>query len=88
MPQTGERGFRLLIITSPCSFSSLTPSRCLLQVVDFFNGNLKRRRQKRKEAQAMMKLKRLSSIHTEANGAVIGRPLGTGGTRGDQEELV
>lgn len=43
-----------------------------MQVVDFFNGNLKRRRQKRKEAQAMMKLKRLSSIHTEANGAVIG----------------
>lgn len=25
----------------------------------------------------MMKLKRLSSIHTEANGAVIGGPLGT-----------
>ncbi|XP_061569037.1 sodium channel protein type 3 subunit alpha-like, partial [Cololabis saira] len=43
------------------------------QVADFFNGNLKRRRQKRKEAKAMMKLKRLSSIHTEANGAVIGR---------------
>ena len=43
-----------------------------LQVVDFFNGNLKRRRQKRKEAKAMMKLKRLSTIHTEANGAVIG----------------
>ncbi|XP_037549940.1 sodium channel protein type 2 subunit alpha-like [Nematolebias whitei] len=46
---------------------------CRRQVVDFFNGNLKRRRQKRKEAKAMMKLKRLSSIHTEANGAVIGR---------------
>nr|XP_057915757.1 sodium channel protein type 4 subunit alpha B-like isoform X8 [Doryrhamphus excisus]XP_057915770.1 sodium channel protein type 4 subunit alpha B-like isoform X9 [Doryrhamphus excisus] len=45
---------------------------CRRQVVDFFNGNLKRRRQKRKEAKAMMKLKRLSSIHTEANGAVIG----------------
>lgn len=43
-----------------------------LQVVDFFNGNLKRRRQKRKEAKAMMKLKRLSTIHSEANGAVIG----------------
>ena len=43
-----------------------------LQVIDFFNGNLKRRRQKRKEAKAMMKLKRLSTIHTEANGAVIG----------------
>ncbi|XP_020568091.1 sodium channel protein type 4 subunit alpha B isoform X2 [Oryzias latipes] len=43
------------------------------QVVDFFNGNLKRRRQKRKEAKAMMKLKRLSTIHTEVNGAVIGR---------------
>ncbi len=43
-----------------------------VQVVDFFNGNLKRRRQKRKEAKAMMKLKRLSTIHTEANGAVIG----------------
>ncbi|XP_058472589.1 sodium channel protein type 4 subunit alpha B-like isoform X1 [Solea solea] len=46
---------------------------CRQQVVDFFNGNLKRRRQKRKEAKAMMKLKRLSSIHTEVNGAVIGR---------------
>nr|XP_029135548.1 sodium channel protein type 4 subunit alpha-like [Labrus bergylta] len=46
---------------------------CRRQVVDFFNGNLKRRRQKRKEAKAMMKLKRLSTIHTEANGAVIGR---------------
>uniref|UniRef100_A0A3B4HDP6 Sodium channel protein n=1 Tax=Pundamilia nyererei TaxID=303518 RepID=A0A3B4HDP6_9CICH len=45
---------------------------CRRQVVDFFNGNLKRRRQKRKEAKAMMKLKRLSTIHTEANGAVIG----------------
>lgn len=44
----------------------------VVQVVDFFNGNLKRRRQKRKEAKAMMKLKRLSTIHTEANGAVIG----------------
>ena len=43
-----------------------------MQVVDFFNGNLKRRRQKRKEAKAMMKLKRLSTIHTEVNGAVIG----------------
>uniref|UniRef100_A0A087XFM2 Sodium channel protein n=1 Tax=Poecilia formosa TaxID=48698 RepID=A0A087XFM2_POEFO len=46
---------------------------CRRQVVDFFNGNLKRRRQKRKEAKAMMKLKRLSTVHTEANGAVIGR---------------
>ncbi|KAK5878046.1 hypothetical protein CesoFtcFv8_025494 [Champsocephalus esox] len=46
---------------------------CRRQVIDFFNGNLKRRRQKRKEAKAMMKLKRLSTIHTEANGAVIGR---------------
>ncbi|XP_054592138.2 sodium channel, voltage gated, type V-like, alpha b isoform X2 [Nothobranchius furzeri] len=46
---------------------------CRQQVLDFFNGNLKRRRQKRKEAKAMMKLKRLSSIHTEANGAIIGR---------------
>lgn len=45
---------------------------CVMQVVDFFNGNLKRRRQKRKEAKAMMKLKRLSTIHTEVNGAVIG----------------
>uniref|UniRef100_A0A3P8RR56 Sodium channel protein n=1 Tax=Amphiprion percula TaxID=161767 RepID=A0A3P8RR56_AMPPE len=33
---------------------------CRRQVVDFFNGNLKRRRQKKKEAKAMMKLKRLS----------------------------
>ncbi|XP_059183350.1 sodium channel protein type 4 subunit alpha-like [Centropristis striata] len=48
-------------------------SWCRRQVVDFFNGNLKRRRQKRKEAKAMMKLKRLSTVHTEANGAVIGR---------------
>ncbi|KAM4534347.1 sodium channel protein type 2 subunit alpha-like isoform 5-T5 [Odontesthes bonariensis] len=46
---------------------------CRRQVVDIFNGNLKRRRQKRKEAKAMMKLKRLSTVHTEANGAVIGR---------------
>ncbi|XP_056220869.1 sodium channel protein type 4 subunit alpha B-like isoform X1 [Seriola aureovittata] len=46
---------------------------CRRQVMDFFNGNLKRRRQKRKEAKAMMKLKRLSTIHTEVNGAVIGR---------------
>ncbi|XP_061777404.1 sodium channel protein type 4 subunit alpha-like isoform X2 [Nerophis ophidion] len=45
---------------------------CRRQVVDFFNGNLKRRRQKRKEAKAMMKLKPLSSIRLEANGAVIG----------------
>uniref|UniRef100_A0A3Q3KKA6 Sodium channel protein n=1 Tax=Monopterus albus TaxID=43700 RepID=A0A3Q3KKA6_MONAL len=44
---------------------------CRRQVVDFFNGNLKRRRQKRKEAKAMMKLKRLSTIHTEANGAYV-----------------
>ncbi|CAL8294100.1 unnamed protein product [Lota lota] len=49
---------------------------CRGQVVDFFNGNLKRRRQKRKEAKAMMKLKRLSTTHTpESNGAVIGRSL-------------
>ncbi|CAL8235542.1 unnamed protein product [Arctogadus glacialis] len=49
---------------------------CRGQVVDFFNGNLKRRRKKRKEAKAMMKLKRLSSTHTpESNGAVIGRGL-------------
>ncbi|KAM9332676.1 sodium channel protein type 2 subunit alpha-like [Pholidichthys leucotaenia] len=48
---------------------------CRRQVIDFFNGNLKRRRQKRKEAKAMMKLKRLSTIHTEANGAVIGRHM-------------
>ncbi|XP_061820991.1 sodium channel protein type 5 subunit alpha-like [Nerophis lumbriciformis] len=46
---------------------------CRRQVVDFFNGNLKQRRQKRKEAKAMMKLKPLSSIRLEANGAVIGR---------------
>ncbi|XP_056290597.1 sodium channel protein type 4 subunit alpha-like isoform X1 [Pseudoliparis swirei] len=45
---------------------------CRGQVLDFFNGNLKRRRQNRKENTAMMKLKRLSSIHTEVNG-VIGR---------------
>ncbi|XP_056868422.1 sodium channel protein type 4 subunit alpha-like isoform X4 [Takifugu flavidus] len=48
---------------------------CRKQVVDFFNGNLKRRRQKQKEAKAMMKLKRLSSIHMEVNGAVIGRQM-------------
>ncbi|KAM4605975.1 sodium channel, voltage gated, type V-like, alpha b [Polymixia lowei] len=48
---------------------------CRRQVVDFFNGNLKRRRQKRKEAKATMKLKRLSTLThtTETNGAVIGR---------------
>jgi len=50
-------------------------SVCAMQVVDIFNGNLKRRRQKRKEAKAMMKLKRLSTVHTEANGAVIGNTL-------------
>uniref|UniRef100_H3CMI3 Sodium channel, voltage gated, type V-like, alpha b n=1 Tax=Tetraodon nigroviridis TaxID=99883 RepID=H3CMI3_TETNG len=48
---------------------------CRRQVVDFFNGNLKRRRQKQKEVKTMMKLKRLSSVHTEANGAVIGRHM-------------
>lgn len=53
----------------------------LVQVVDFFNGNLKRRRQKRKEAKAMMKLKRLSSIHTEVNGAVIGNAINTTHTK-------
>ncbi|KAM6953749.1 sodium channel protein type 3 subunit alpha-like [Aplochiton taeniatus] len=43
------------------------------QVMDFFNGNLKRRRQKNKEAKAMLKMKRLSTVHTvEANGAVAG----------------
>lgn len=71
MPQTGARPSIGLPVTASASF---IPSSCFfsLQVVDFFNGNLKRRRQKRKEAKAMMKLKRLSSVHTEANGAVIG----------------
>ncbi|XP_051909874.1 sodium channel protein type 4 subunit alpha B-like isoform X2 [Hippocampus zosterae] len=56
---------------------------CRRQVVDFFNGNLKRRRQKRKEAKTMMKLKRLSSVHVEANGAVIGTaPASDVGSRG------
>ncbi|KAJ8418800.1 hypothetical protein AAFF_G00002990 [Aldrovandia affinis] len=41
---------------------------------DFFNGNFKRRRQKAKEAKAMLKLKRMSN-HMEGNGTVgvIGR---------------
>ncbi|XP_031439390.1 sodium channel, voltage gated, type V-like, alpha b isoform X1 [Clupea harengus] len=47
-------------------------------VCDFFNGNFKRRRQKAKEAKAMLKLKRLSQqaqCRAEGNGtaAVIGR---------------
>lgn len=72
MPQTGACPSAGLPVAASASF---IPSSCFffsLQVVDFFNGNLKRRRQKRKEAKAMMKLKRLSSVHTEANGAVIG----------------
>lgn len=72
MPQTGARPSTRLPDAASVSF---IPSFCFffsLQVVDFFNGNLKRRRQKRKEAKAMMKLKRLSSVHAEANGAVIG----------------
>lgn len=72
MPQTGACPSTGLPVAASVSF---IPSFCFffsLQVVDFFNGNLKRRRQKRKEAKAMMKLKRLSSVHTEANGAVIG----------------
>lgn len=42
---------------------------------DFFNGNFKRRRQKAKEAKAMLKLKRLSQqAHwAEGNGTVIER---------------
>ncbi|GLD70028.1 sodium channel protein type 4 subunit alpha [Lates japonicus] len=39
----------------------------------FLQRETRRPRQKRKEAKAMMKLKRLSTIHTEVNGAVIGR---------------
>lgn len=50
-------------------------------ICDFFNGNFKRRRQKAKEAKAMLKLKRLSQqaqCRAEGNGAaaaatVIGR---------------
>ncbi|KAG7488651.1 hypothetical protein MATL_G00037150 [Megalops atlanticus] len=43
-------------------------------VCDFFNGNFKRRRQKAKEAEAMLKLKRVNN-HVEGNGTVgvIGR---------------
>lgn len=42
---------------------------------DFFNGNFKRRRQKAKEAKAMLKLKRLSQQPhwVEGNGTVIER---------------
>ncbi|XP_035271255.1 sodium channel, voltage gated, type V-like, alpha b isoform X2 [Anguilla anguilla] len=45
-----------------------------LAICDFFNGNFKRRRQKAKEAKAMLKLKRMSN-HAEGNGTVgvIGR---------------
>ncbi|KAK7879552.1 hypothetical protein WMY93_033742 [Mugilogobius chulae] len=43
------------------------------RVLDFFNGNLKKRREKRREAQIQnLKLKRLSSCHQETNGGVIG----------------
>ncbi|XP_036378502.1 sodium channel, voltage gated, type V-like, alpha b isoform X1 [Megalops cyprinoides] len=43
-------------------------------ICDFFNGNFKRRRQKAKEAKAMLKLKRMNN-HVEGNGTVgvIGR---------------
>nr|XP_061810211.1 sodium channel protein type 4 subunit alpha-like [Nerophis lumbriciformis] len=47
---------------------------CRRQVLDFFNGNLKRRRQNRKEAQSMLKLKRLSGVRAEANGGVLHLP--------------
>uniref|UniRef100_A0A3Q4MH81 Sodium channel protein n=1 Tax=Neolamprologus brichardi TaxID=32507 RepID=A0A3Q4MH81_NEOBR len=49
---------------------------CRRQVVDFFNGNLKRRRQKRKEAKAMMKLKRLTRTAHRAH------QTGTSGSSG------
>ncbi|XP_077479936.1 sodium channel protein type 3 subunit alpha-like [Stigmatopora argus] len=54
---------------------------CRRQVMDFFNGNLKRRRQDRKEAQSMLKLKRLScggggggGLRGEANGGTAAVP--------------
>ncbi|XP_061661034.1 sodium channel protein type 4 subunit alpha B-like isoform X1 [Syngnathoides biaculeatus] len=47
---------------------------CRRQVADFFNGNLKRRRQKRKDADGGVKLKRLGGggAAAESNGAVSG----------------
>lgn len=65
----------LFVCLSGClsPVSCVLTSTCLsLKVVDFFSGNLKRR-QKQTEVKTLMKLKRLSSVHTEANGAVIGR---------------
>ncbi|XP_061522813.1 sodium channel protein type 4 subunit alpha B-like [Phycodurus eques] len=45
---------------------------CRRQVADFFNGNLERRRQKRKDTDSGVKLKRLSCVRAEVNGAVAG----------------
>ncbi|XP_046880071.1 sodium channel protein type 4 subunit alpha-like isoform X3 [Hypomesus transpacificus] len=53
------------------------------QFCNFFNGNFKRRRQKSKEAKAMMKLRRLSQLHPEGNGL----PLGVIGRHGEQYML-
>ncbi|XP_066538961.1 sodium channel, voltage gated, type V-like, alpha b [Hoplias malabaricus] len=54
---------------------------------DFFNGNFKRRRQKAKEAKAMLKLKRLSqqAQRAEGNGTagVIARSVDKGATTDD-----
>ncbi|XP_048121747.1 sodium channel, voltage gated, type V-like, alpha b isoform X2 [Alosa alosa] len=70
-------------------------------ICDFFNGNFKRRRQKAKEAKAMLKLKRLSQqaqCRAEGNGAaaaVIGRngeryasTVSGGGAGGDGDSYM
>ncbi|KAL2085248.1 hypothetical protein ACEWY4_018568 [Coilia grayii] len=53
-------------------------------VCDFFNGNFKRRRQKAKEAKAMLKLKRLSQqaqCRAEGNGTAAAAVIGRHGER-------
>lgn len=53
-------------------------------ICDFFNGNFKRRRQKAKEAKAMLKLKRLSQqaqCRAEGNGATAATVIGRHGER-------
>ncbi|XP_036790765.1 sodium channel protein type 4 subunit alpha isoform X2 [Oncorhynchus mykiss] len=59
------------------------------QICDFFNGNFKRRRQKRKETKAMVKLKRLSHgapLGEVGNGTVVtvGGGIGVIGRHGEK----
>lgn len=60
-----------------------------MQICDFFNGNFKRRRQKSKEAEAMLKLKRLSHgapLGEVGNGTVVtlGGGIGVIGRHGEK----